>query len=84
MRMGEPILVFGDGNQTRDFVNVSDVAYLFARTAIDNVRTPLTLNAGSGQPKRIKDIAKLLDKISKVGIEYINPKVGELGRKPHE
>lgn len=86
VRKNEPILVFGDGNQTRDFVNAEDVARLFYLATVKNIKTPEVFNAGSGRELRMKDVAKFLSKINfnRPSIKFVNPKVGELGRKPHE
>jgi len=85
MRKREPILVFGDGNQTRDFVDVRDITDLICLASLKkNVFNPLIINAGSGKNPSIKDVAKFLSGLSKSKIEFINPEVGELGRKPHE
>jgi len=85
IRMGEPILVFGDGNQTRDFINVGDVARMFAWATVADIKTPEILNCGSGIAQKITTIAKFLSKTNNNHpIKYVNPKVGELGRKPHE
>jgi UDP-glucose 4-epimerase len=48
MLAGEEVVVFGDGEQTRDFVHVSDVvdAYLAAADAADGLR--LNVGAGTG------------------------------------
>lgn len=86
VRRNEPILVFGNGNQTRDFVDVEDVARLFYLATVKNIKTPEVFNAGSGKALRIKDVAKYLSKINfnRPTIKFVNPQVGELGRKPHE
>lgn len=85
IRQNKPILVFGSGRQTRDFVNVLDTAYAFYLSSIKNVPTPLILNIGSGKEVMIKDVANFLSKLAGGHpIKYVNPKVGELGRKPHE
>ena len=53
----EPITVFGDGKQTRDFVHVKDVATANLMAAV----SPLNgiTNIGSGKKQKIIDIAKL-------------------------
>ncbi len=55
----QPITVFGDGKQTRDFVYVTDVvlANLMAATSPVSGIT----NIGSGKKQKIIDIAKLYD-----------------------
>jgi len=85
IRQNKPILVFDSGYQTRDFIDVLDTAYAFYLASIKNVPTPLILNVGSGREVRIKDVANFLSKMAgNHPIKYVSPKVGELGRKPHE
>ncbi len=55
----QPITVFGDGKQTRDFVYVKDVALVNMMAAI-SPNSGIT-NIGSGKKQKIIDIAKLYD-----------------------
>ena len=52
---GEPLTIYGDGRQTRDFVFVADVADAVLRAA----RSPATgvANVGTGVPQEILDLA---------------------------
>jgi len=59
----EPIIIYGDGTQTRDFVNVSDVAranYLAATEA----KSTAVYNLGSGSSISIQELADLMCKIT--------------------
>jgi len=67
----EKITIYGNGEQTRDFVNVKDIAnanYLAATKAIGTG----VFNLGSGGSISINKLAKMMQKISgvKVGIQY--------------
>jgi len=67
----EKITIYGDGEQTRDFVNVKDVAnanYLAATKA----KTTGVFNLGSGGSISINKLAEMMQKISgiKVGVQY--------------
>jgi UDP-glucose 4-epimerase len=56
---GKPFTVVGDGNQSRDFVHVSDVANAFllaAETSISGER----FNVGAGNPVSINHLVELL------------------------
>ena len=54
---GEPALIFGDGEQQRDFVHVDDIV---AGTMAAPGRTPGTYNLGSGRGTTLKDLARVL------------------------
>jgi UDP-glucose 4-epimerase len=91
IRENHPILVFGYGKQTRDFVDVRDVADLICKATLKNVHKE-TFNAGSGRAISIYDMTNLIldccyDQsiyIPYPSIKWIDPKIGEFGRKPHE
>lgn len=63
---GLPLLVFGDGEQVRDFTHVSDTArgILLAGTASEVVGR--TFNLGTGRATSIKSLAQLIAPDSKV------------------
>jgi UDP-glucose 4-epimerase len=56
---GEPPVIFGDGEQCRDFVHVGDVVDASVRTMTSNVSGEV-LNVGSGQGTSVNRIAALL------------------------
>ncbi len=57
---GRPPVVFEDGLQSRDFVDVSDVARAF-ELALDRVDVDgLALNVGTGTPSTVLDVARQL------------------------
>ncbi|HET7721680.1 MAG TPA: GDP-mannose 4,6-dehydratase [Acidimicrobiales bacterium] len=51
---GEPCTIFGDGNQTRDFVYVDDVVDAFARAA--HKGTGLLMNIGTGVETSVNEL----------------------------
>ncbi len=60
----EVLTVFGDGEQTRDFIYVSDAVH-FIRKAMDNISTTPTLfNVCSGESVTINRLAKTLISIT--------------------
>jgi nucleoside-diphosphate-sugar epimerase len=76
---GEPITIFGDGEQTRDFVNVGDVAaanYL-AGMSVDSAGA---FNIGSATRISIKRLASLMADASgnPARIEYGPPRPGDV------
>ncbi len=60
-----PLIIFGDGNQTRDFVAVEDVINLISEQITSKFENTFNLfNIGSGQSTKIIDLANLMIKIS--------------------
>ncbi|MBQ8394085.1 MAG: GDP-mannose 4,6-dehydratase [Clostridia bacterium] len=59
----EPITIFGDGTQTRDFVNVRDVAQANYLGAVSKFGTDV-YNLGSGSSITINQLAEMMIKIS--------------------
>jgi UDP-glucose 4-epimerase len=53
-----PLVIFGDGSQTRDFVHVSDVAGVVQRALESHGTEGGFFNIGSGKPTTINDLAK--------------------------
>lgn len=61
----KPIIVYEDGKQTRDFVNISDVVSANL-LALKNKKTDFEIfNVGGGEAYKILDFAKLVKKITR-------------------
>jgi UDP-glucose 4-epimerase len=76
---GEPLTIYGDGEQTRDFVNVHDVAEVNIKAAFTpGVRG--VFNIGSGTRITINELARLIQDAAgvKVGIRYDTPRQGDV------
>ena len=70
----EPLIIYGDGLQTRDFVNVSDIASaVLAATNLEDA-TGQVINVGSGKPTSINELAKTLLELSGKNLEIIHEK----------
>lgn len=69
---GEPITIYGDGEQTRDFVNVKDVATANYLAATSDVGTGV-YNLGSGESITINRLAEMMQALSGIdnGIVYV-------------
>lgn len=59
---GEPLIIFGDGNQTRDFVYVDDVVKAMIN-ALRNEKAYGIYNIGSGKATTINELAMAILKI---------------------
>lgn len=74
-----PPVVYGDGEQTRDFIHVDDVAEA-VELAIKNSRVNEVFNIGSGNPVKIRDLAKLVMRLCQVEGEpvYASQRPGDI------
>lgn len=84
----QPLIIFGDGRQTRDFVHVSDVVnQLILCAEVEHIGGEV-FNAGSGERTSINALADIIlettEKKGKVEKIYADPKPGEKGRLPAE
>ncbi len=74
----EPLTIYGDGEQVRDFVYVEDVA----DAVLKAVENPLNdvFNIASGKPTSINELAKLLMDVTGVRceVEYEAPRPGDI------
>jgi UDP-glucose 4-epimerase len=78
MMAGEPVAIYGDGTQTRDFVYVSDCA-LANYLAVSVDHQPGIYNLGWGLPTSVNDIFSTLAKVTDYTLpaQYGPAKVGE-------
>lgn len=67
---GEPPVIFGDGEQTRDFIHVADVVEAVVK-AMENEEVRGTFNIGSGEAVTINYLANLVLRLA--GREYLKP-----------
>ena len=76
-----PLQIHGDGNQTRDFVYVTDVANANLLAASSDAAN-LVVNIGSGRETSINELAMTIKKIalSDSSIEHDAPRIGD-GRR---
>ena len=76
---GEPITIFGDGEQTRDFVNVKDVARANVHAAVRAPRSGV-YNVGCGSSITINSLAEECQEASglRTTIAYGPPRPGDV------
>ena len=78
----QPMLVFGDGLQVRDFIHVNDIADATIHAAESEKTIGEVLNVGGGAPTSVKELAELTEEIGnfEVPIEFKpRPKGDPLG-----
>ena len=68
---GNPIQVFGDGRQIRDFNYVDDVVESFLLAAVMNEADGQVFNLGADDPINLRDLAAMLVELNESG-EYEN------------
>jgi len=67
---GEPITVFGDGSQTRDFTYVEDCARFIVMAGLESELNGFILNAGTGRDVPIRKLAEIIA-ADKVEIRFV-------------
>ena len=79
---GEACTIFGDGNQTRDFVEVSDVVAAFVKAAAPGVGTGLVINIGTGIETSVNELYTTMATAAGVDApaDHAPPRAGELAR----
>jgi UDP-glucose 4-epimerase len=77
---GKPIFIFGDGNQTRDFIYVNDVADAFIFN-LGNILRDYVLNLSTGSETKILELAKMIVSMSGFSdfpIEFKGRRAGDI------
>ena len=77
---GKPLVIFGDGNQMRDFVYVEDVAEAIWLALESEAAAGETFNIGSGRPTSINELAKLVTEVfgDEAEMVYEEERIGDL------
>jgi len=75
-----PLVIFGDGGQTRDFVHVWDVAEAVLRALETDDVDGETFNIGFGRATSVNSLAKSVLELAgaDLGITYEKPRVGDV------
>jgi UDP-glucose 4-epimerase len=80
-RGGQPVTVFGDGLQTRDFVYVEDlVAVILGCLDLDRVPSSPVLNVAGGTSTSVLDLIDTLERVTERKLErrFVPPRQGEV------
>jgi nucleoside-diphosphate-sugar epimerase len=60
---GRELVIFGDGNQVRDFTHVEDVAHVNLLAAVKSASVGEVINVGTGKATTIKELAIMVKKV---------------------
>ncbi len=83
VRKGEPVNIFGDGEQTRDFIFVRDVADAFIRIYEEKQTRGKVINVATGNETSVNDlVAKLLNVMGVMNypVVHTDPRPGDVRR----
>ena len=67
---GQPIIIYGDGTQARDFTYISDVVIATIRAATSDVEG-MILNIGSGDSVRLLDLVKHISNVVEKEVKVV-------------
>jgi UDP-glucose 4-epimerase len=76
----KPLVIYGDGLQTRDFVSIDDVVSVINFAISVSGKFGVIYNVGYGNSITIKELAELMLKISrkKLNIKFVESKKGDI------
>ncbi len=80
---GQPMVVFGDGTQTRDFTHVTDTARGIILAGLAENAVGETINLGSGKELTVNELARMIEQTVKSHgstITYDEPRPGDVLR----
>jgi nucleoside-diphosphate-sugar epimerase len=77
---GESLVVYGDGEQSRDFTYVDNVVDETLRVCESPNASGMVFNAGTGERITLNDVLKLLERITgrTVRVRYDSPRPGDI------
>lgn len=79
IELKKPLIIYGEGNQIRDFIHVKDIAEANLTIMTSNTGKGF-FNIGTGNANSINELASIMIKISnhKEGISYLQPLNGDV------
>jgi len=80
MLKGQPPVIFGDGEQSRDFTFIDNVIEANLCAAEADIKAPVTVNIACGKPASVNEIVAQLNKALVTSIEprYDKPRPGDI------
>jgi UDP-glucose 4-epimerase len=78
-RDGQPITLYGDGTQTRDFTYVDDIVSAVSAAALSG-RPGSVYNVGGGERIALNDVLGLIERVTgrRLGIQRQGPQMGDM------
>jgi UDP-glucose 4-epimerase len=75
-----PLVIYGDGSQTRDFVNVNDIVEAILSSMKSSKAEGEIINVGSGKPTSINDLAKAILDLTGLDLKICHqkPRAGDI------
>jgi UDP-glucose 4-epimerase len=80
---GKPMIIFGDGTQTRDFTFVTDTASGILAAGLSDESVGQTINLGTGKEIQIRELANTIAQTlgrPKAEITHVEPRPGDVLR----
>ncbi len=77
---GKPPVIYGDGEQTRDFIHIDDVVRAIERALAVELNEHVTLNIGTGRPTTINELAHRMIRAFNINTKpiYAPPREGDI------
>lgn len=75
---GDPLSIYGDGSQTRDFTYVDDAIEALLKAATNPVAIGKVYNVGTGMETKVQDLARMVIEIT----DYTDGKIEYLPKRP--
>lgn len=77
---GGPLVIYGDGEQTRDFIYVDDVSEVVLRIIEEDAFDGEVYNVGTGRPVTIRMLAEAVKRVvgRDPGVVYREPRPGDI------
>ncbi len=77
---GTPLTIYGDGEQTRDFIHVGDVARVVVDACLGDAGDGAVINLGTGVETSINDLARVILQQAESGSEvrYADARPGDI------
>lgn len=80
---GKPMVIFGDGTQTRDFTFVSDTAAGILAAGLSTQSVGQTINLGSGKEIQVRELARTVAEVlgrPHAEVTHVEPRPGDVLR----